>query len=131
MSVFPDKLLFEDAGLRSGVRIFRLISHFRYISSYGIITVPRGFLTDGASIPKVFHSIMGPFGDYFEAAVIHDFLYSSLAEGYTRKEADTIFLEAMFNAGVPWYRRNLIYSAVRLGGRRSWKAKPRKESLKN
>jgi hypothetical protein len=116
MNVFPDKLILEDAGMRGSSRVFTVCSRFRYYSSLGIITVPRFFETDGASIPKVFWNILSPFGDYFKAAVIHDFLYSRFNDEFTRDEADAIFLEAMYNVGVPWYRRHTIHSAVRLFG---------------
>ena len=73
---FPDRLRIEDAGMRGDARIFRLLEPFRYYSSQGPIVAHRHFETDGASIPKIFHNIMGPFGIYFHAAVIHDLLYS-------------------------------------------------------
>lgn len=113
---FPDKLCFEDAGLRGSSRCFKLENSFKYISSHGIIEVPAGFITDGASIPKFFWSVLSPFGDYFAAAVVHDYLYKKECQLYTRKEADLIFKEAMFNLGVPWYRRDIIYQAVNLFG---------------
>ena len=90
----------------------------------GTITVPTGFITDGASIPKMFHNILGPFGCYFHAALIHDYLYSPSSTGHfetDRQEADMIFKEAMFNVGVPWPTREIIYRAVRLFGGASYK----------
>lgn len=119
---FPDHLHFEDAGMRGGSRLFRLISRFRYHSSFGTITVPRNFETDGASIPRVFWNILSPFGDYFPAAVIHDFLYSPYNTEFDRAEADYIFREAMYHLGVPWFRRDLIYAAVRACGWACFKA---------
>jgi len=116
MNTFPDKLRFEDAGMRNGTRVFALTHDFRYHSRYGTIRVPALFLTDGASIPKVFHNIMGPFGSYFHAAVIHDYLYSKNNELFNREEADQIFLEAMIDSGVPWITRSIVYRAVRLAG---------------
>ena len=118
---FPDKLKFEDAGMRGGKRVFALMLDFRYVSSFGVIRVPTSFITDGASIPTMFHSIMGPFGSYFHAAVIHDFLYSLSNKTYTRRESDVIFKEAMFNSGVPWPTREIVYRAVRLGGGSSFR----------
>jgi len=121
MDCFPDKLHFEDAGMRGGSRIFKLEDEFRYISPRGTITVPKDFITDGASIPRLFWSIIGPFGDYFAAAVVHDFLYSLHNDTCNRKESDLIFKEAMFNLGVPWYRREVIFRAVRMFGGSSFK----------
>ncbi len=105
--------------MRDGSRRFALIHYFRYVSSHGIITVPTGFVTDGASIPRIFWNILSPFGDYFPAALVHDFLYSRSSTGrftVDRKTADLIFKEAMFNLGIGWLTRETIYRAVRLGG---------------
>lgn len=38
-----------------------------------LITVPKGFITDGASIPKSLQWIYDPFGKYIKGAVIHDY----------------------------------------------------------
>jgi hypothetical protein len=124
MIYFPYELQFRDAGMRGGSRIFRLTNPFSYISSRGTITVPTGFETDGASIPRVFWSILDPFGPYFKAAVIHDWLYSPHNRRFTRAQADDIFKEAMFNNGLDWLRREAIYRAVQLAGWRSYKGKP-------
>lgn len=113
---FPDSLLFANAGMRGDSRLFRLSHRFRYISSYGVISVPQGFITDGASIPKIFWSIFDPFGPYFEAAIIHDYLYSKNNNQFNRFQSDEIFREAMYNIGIDWVRREAIYRAVRIFG---------------
>lgn len=120
MSNFPDKILLEDAGMRGSSRIFRIVEDYRYIHQEWRVTVPRGTLTDGASVPKIFWSIFSPIGSYFPAALIHDFLYSKASVedygGYTRAMADRAFLDAMADCGVPWITRKTIYTAVRVGG---------------
>lgn len=118
---FPDKLRFEDVGMHKGARLFMLLEPFRYFSSYGTITVPAFFTTDGASIPKMFHNLLGPFGSYFHAAIIHDYLYSPRNDQFDRYESDDIFKEAMYNAGVPWWTRGVIHRSVRLAGWRHFK----------
>lgn len=124
---FPDPLDFRDAGMRGESRLLRLTHYFRYLSDYGVVTVPSGFVTDGASIPRVFWNIMGPQGQWFYAAIIHDFLYSVHSNTRfraTRLEADEIFLDAMKDLGVPWLKRHTIYRAVRLFGWACFKKKP-------
>lgn len=119
---FPDSIILQDAGMRGSSRLFRVFDRYRYLSpKWGEITVPAGFVTDGASVPQVFWNILSPFGDYFGSALIHDYLYSPANNWFTRAEADEIFLEAMTLAGVPWIRRRIIYRAVRLGGWRSFR----------
>lgn len=106
-----------------------VISPFKYVRPNGtVITVPAGFLTDLASIPRPFWPILPPGDDYGEAAVIHDWLY--FAGGLERAEADRIFLEAMIDAGVGWLRRRTIYRMVRLFGGKVWERRRWKDKAK-
>jgi hypothetical protein len=120
---FPDELDTRFYASINGSRIDQLICRFRYVSSYGTIEVPVGALSDGASIPKIFWPILGPYGPYFRSAVVHDFLYSDLNDEFTRAESDLIFKEAMFNEGIGWCQRETIYRAVRLFGKKHFKGK--------
>jgi len=45
-----------------------------YTSINGSITVPEGFITDGASIPRLARNFFSPTGRYFGAAIIHDYI---------------------------------------------------------
>jgi hypothetical protein len=92
---------------------------------YKNITVPRGFVSDGASIPKIFWSIIGsPFvGLYLRASIIHDYLYSHQNYDYTRSQADKIFLEIMLNDGVSKTKAYTMYYIVRVFGRKYFKKK--------
>lgn len=117
LEYFPDKIILEDAGLERGTRLFKVKSKFRFYSSKGLIIVNENEITDGASIPKIFHSIIGPFGLYFHSALIHDSLYKkSNKYNFTRKECDDLFDEGMKVSGVPFITRKIIYSAVRSFG---------------
>jgi hypothetical protein len=79
-----------------------------------------GFMTDGASIPRVFWGILAPWQNYAEAAVIHDYLYTSKIK--SKKEADNIFLEGMKTLGVNIFERRIMYWAVwAFGGRHYFK----------
>jgi hypothetical protein len=77
------------------------------------VTATIGFVTDGASIPRPFWSLIGSplTGKYRKAAVIHDWL--CVQKMCSRKLGDQIFKRAMKDSGVGWIRRNLIYSGVR------------------
>lgn len=85
-------------------------------------TVPAGFVTDGASIPKIFWSFIGsPFtGKYVEVAILHDYLYSG-AEDISFKEANRIFYEGMRRVGVNRFKAYLMYIAVKLFGKKHFK----------
>lgn len=84
----------------------------------GKITVPAGFNTDFASVPRVPLAYWLVGGTADKAAVIHDYLYQMLS--CTRKQADDVLLEAMGVCGVAAWRRRLIYAGVRIGGWYTW-----------
>jgi len=79
-----------------------------------VITVPRGFITDLASIPWPCNMFIPVSGLYNQAAVLHDYLYAT--QQVKRNKADGIFRESMMVLGVPFFKSNLMYAAVRLFG---------------
>lgn len=94
------------------------------------VHVPRGYLTDGASVPRVFWSLIPPWGPYGPAAIVHDFLCDSLlvlkddwtelepgeagSMRITRKIADNIFLQAMKDLKVSSAYYRTMFWAVSL-----------------
>lgn len=83
-----------------------------------VITVPAGFQTDLASVPRlpVVYLLAGDCAR--EAAVVHDYLYCThIVE---RATADAILREASAVTGVPAWRAALMYAGVRLGGASHW-----------
>ena len=105
-------------------RQWRLENPLRYeigaLGSGMIVDVPAGFVTDGASVPRVFWSALPAWGSYSRAAVIHDYLCVRINAGQphpmapTRAEADAIFREAMAVCGTAAIVRLLMWLAVRL-----------------
>lgn len=103
-----------------------------YESADGTIySVPVGFETDGASVPRFLWWLYPPFGDDYEAAaVLHDFLYA-YAETFldmTRAKADALMNEAM---AAEWFRdsgRRVVYRGVRIGGWKAWRDHRREAS---
>lgn len=84
------------------------------------ITVPAGFVTDFASVPRLPIAFLLAGDEGHAAAVLHDWLYT--AHICTRAEADEVFLEALEIGGEPWWRRNLMWLGVRVGGGSAWDA---------
>ena len=102
----------------------------------GIVTVPKGFKSDGSSTPRVpvVYTLYG--GKAHHEGVLHDYLYrvpnhtilfSKAGEGLentvrviSKKEADTVFLEAMTARDKPWHVRWGMYLGVKFGGQLSW-----------
>lgn len=84
------------------------------------VPVPRGFVTDFASIPRPFWSLLPTWGKYGPPAVVHDFLYWD--QQCTREQADRILLLAMEENDVGPVQRFIIHRAVRWGGAFAWSA---------
>jgi hypothetical protein len=80
-----------------------------------ILTVPDGFETDLASVPRlpVVYTLVGDTAR--AAAVVHDFLYGR-PDICTRKIADSVLQEACGASGVSAWRSWLMWAGVRLGG---------------
>jgi len=94
-----------------------------------MIRVPRGFVTDFGSVPKIFWNIFPPVGTFRDACFLrHDWLYATeyyswegvaykiLPKDDVRAEIDWRFLCMLQAAGDWWISRNSIYSAVRING---------------
>lgn len=77
-------------------------------------TIPAGFQTDFASVPRLPVAYLLAGDTAHAPAVVHDWLY--VTRKVPRKVADAVFREAMQCDGVPWWRRQLMYVSVRLLG---------------
>ena len=110
------------------------------VTKKGKVTVPKGFVTDMASVPRLCWAFIAPF-DVARAAVIHDLLYKNIRQYrwtwreddirepklelekiYQAKEiSDKIFLCAMNDSEpqVPSYKKNPAYWAVKVFGNSS------------
>ncbi len=80
------------------------------------ITVPRGFVSDFASVPRIFWIAFPRTDKYTAAAVVHDYLYWQQPSECDQECADDLLLVAMEQAQVDYITRNAIYSAVRIAG---------------
>lgn len=81
--------------------------------------VPRGFLTDGASIPKPLRGLFKVWDDYYQAAVFHDYLCEYLTiyvddrpVKISREQADLYFEKIMRFLNINAIKRKLIYTGV-------------------
>lgn len=82
------------------------------------VNVPKGFVTDFASVPKPFWSVLPPDGDYTYAAIIHDYLYWNQATD--KPTADLVLKAAMEDFGVAKSDAFIVYNGVKLGGQSAW-----------
>lgn len=108
------------------------ISHYRLIetltielSNFTVITIPKGFEWDLASVPRAIWSICSPDNDAELAYLIHDYLYRT--QILPKKEADAeMYIWATVTNGTRSYfsTRNidnkLRYLAVKWFGKKSY-----------
>lgn len=111
----PNVELLDD-NANDGRGRWRLRAPLVYLSGVAKrqITVPEGFETDFASVPRLPVAYWLTGGTANSAAIMHDYLYAT--GELPRKLADQVLLEAMEVTGVPWWRRQAMYWAVRLFG---------------
>jgi hypothetical protein len=86
--------------------------------TFQLVEVPAGFVTDLASIPRVFWQVLRPEGRYAYAAVVHDYLYWT--QSRSREESDQILNFAMEDSKVSSVERWAIYQAVNNLGQKAW-----------
>jgi hypothetical protein len=93
------------------------------------IVVPKGFVTDFASTPRILWRVFPPWGPYRKAAVVHDWLYAN--QEFAKAVADAIFLEAMEVLKVGYATRYTVYWGVHAFGFLAWNAhtKAKREAL--
>lgn len=83
------------------------------------VDIPVGFVTDFASIPRIFWTALPRDGLYTFPAIIHDYLYWE--QPVSRKDADYVLDCAMKEFEVPTLTRKSVTSAVRIGGGSAWR----------
>lgn len=108
---------------RQNRRVAALAATFGFVAHLSkrrkiAVAAPQGYVTDFASIPGFAQWMISPFGKHSEAAVVHDWLYTLGTKGdkKNRKLADLTFKRALKLVGVGFFRRNIMYWAVRVGG---------------
>lgn len=77
------------------------------------LSVPAGFVTDLASVPRLPFAYWAFGNRARRAAILHDWLYT---EGWDREWADSVFYAAMLAEGVAPATAWAMWLAVRVGG---------------
>lgn len=81
--------------------------------SYQGIYIPKGFVTNGANIPRIFWSLFPPNSpEYLSAVVLHDYMCAKRGV-FTYKEADEMFYRAMIEIGVSKWKAKLFYTCCK------------------
>lgn len=132
MNAFPNALKLralspaELREMKSDAAQFTLIEDFVFNSSAGVITVPAGFCSDFASVPRAARWYVDDDDPaILFASIIHDAIYAVAGvlpdRTLTRAQCDDILAEAMLACGAGWLQRAVVYRAVRLFGGSHWR----------
>ena len=97
---------------------WRLLDHLDYQGNRDTFSVPAGFVTNFASVPQLFWSLISPWGRQMKPAIMHDYFYRTGV--VSRLDADRLFYRMMRELDVSWWKRQAIYRAVRLFGARHY-----------
>ena len=83
------------------------------------ITIPEGYKTNGANIPRIFYIFYPPFiPKYLKAIVLHDYLCDlsdqTIPNDKFKSKSDLKLKEALRECGAGAFTQNLFYICVRI-----------------
>lgn len=104
--------------------LYELTAPLTWTGSKGdAVTVPAGFLSDLASVPRMFRALIDVAGRHDRAAIVHDFACESLRVGVdagtpypiSPADVDGMFRAILHELGVGRLMRNFYWAGVRWG----------------
>ncbi len=98
-----------------GRGVFRLDKPLPVVLFGETIEIPRGFETDGASLPWFARPFLDVWGRDGRPAILHDWLWGQRV--WPKWLIDLVFLLALRTEGVSEFRATLMYFAVRTANR--------------
>lgn len=113
---FPDLKKLDSISKESGLPEKILMVDYKIYINGILVIIPKGFITDLASIPWVFRLMFNPDDPRFTvAALVHDWLYA--LEILKRTESDKIFFAILkTEPDVKKYEERCMFWAVYLFG---------------
>jgi len=102
--------------------VFTVLYPYRVNYDGRSFLIPRGFESDGASVPRIFWRVVFPNSDSHvtTAGICHDYIYRLQPPDWTRLDADRMFLALLIEFGTSPIRAYMAYLAVRLFGWMAW-----------
>jgi Protein of unknown function (DUF1353) len=82
------------------------------------VVVPKGFVTDFASVPRIFWPILPPDDEYLVPAIVHDWLYWQ--QTVSKERADSVLRNAMEELKVAGWKVAAVYQGVANFGTSAW-----------
>ena len=100
---------FSDYTYKTGEDIHFVVDDHKY-------TIPKGFETDLASIPRWYWTFLSPqYSAFVTPSIIHDYFYRCDTHK-SRKFADEVLFYSLKEKGISNYTASMFYVAVRIFG---------------
>lgn len=98
-----------------GKAVWKLDVPLVYEGQHQVFTVPAGYVTDFATVPRSFVWLVRPYGPYTRAAVLHDYLITDAipAGKLSSRDTDGMFRRVMREEGTSFALRWTMWAAVR------------------
>lgn len=94
---------------------FELVEDWSYQAKFETFHLPKGFVTDLASVPKFLWWFIPSYGNFLHAALVHDYLWAlARKQEFKFEDADGIFKRILRELGVSISQRWVMYAAVRV-----------------
>jgi hypothetical protein len=113
-----------------GSRTWEIVKDYHFTIHGEDYIIPKGFVFDGASVPKFLASFLSPVGVLLVGGLVHDYAYKytvllkkggkETTEPMTQKEADIIFRDINIEQNGFQLMNYLAYWALRIGGFMAW-----------
>ena len=113
-----------------GVRQWEIAKDWHFEVNGQQYVIPKGFVFDGASVPKFLASWLSPTGILLLGGLVHDFIYKyetlvlkgkkKCEPDFTQKEADQLFRDINIEQNGIHVLNYAAYYALRLGGFVAW-----------
>ena len=112
---------------RLGEEFYQGVEEYQFMWGGKFFTIPKGFMANGASVPRLLWPFMPPDGLHRAAAYAHDWIYANcgvMDEGYafTLSEADTLFYRYLILSGVHPLRARVAYLGLKIGSWYAWQS---------
>lgn len=114
----------------TGTRTWEISKDWSFSLNGENYVIPKGFVFDGASVPKFLASWLSPTGVLLIGGLVHDYAYKYtvfMKKGkkettvpMTQKEADQIFRDINIEQNGFHFLNYLAYWALRIGGFVAW-----------
>ena len=112
------------------VRSWEIVKDWEFELDGQQYVIPKGFVFDGASVPKFLASWLSPVGILLLGGLVHDFIYKyetlvlkgkkKCEPNFTQKEADQLFRDINIEQNGIHVLNYAAYYALRLGGFVAW-----------